>query len=265
MRTSIQRARLLPEWLEDGARYGEHGAHLQLDKCAVQIIRLRANSHRLLRRLELSTIDSTERHTILTVAQSLAAECLKVDAQLESWAENLPVGWTYERYSIDRKRTPSLRSGKYHDFTYSGTVHVYPSLKIAISWNFLRSCRVILNSIILAIWKHQFSLDKQCHDISKAIHQTLTALVTDICESASFYFDHGNMNTTSSYTSLSNMSTTIGNAKSLVFLINPMLVAAGAFGVPETQHEWIKRRVALIGRATGNGTLERVATVKHPC
>jgi hypothetical protein len=89
MRTCILRGMLIPDFLRDGADYGEEGPALKLDTLMVQVAALRTKSLALLYR------EIAEPSSDIVEFEDLAAEAQNLDTALASWPISLPEKWMF--------------------------------------------------------------------------------------------------------------------------------------------------------------------------
>ncbi|MCJ1326533.1 hypothetical protein MMC10_003197 [Thelotrema lepadinum] len=259
MRTCIHRACFLPEGLEDGAQFGEHGHTLSLDRCVVQVVRLRAWSHIVLRRMKPSTAEEVDILQYNKNIRDLVAECSAVDKSLVDWSSDLPTDWRFLTDKGPSNRTDDAWAAEDYNTVYNGTTHKYSRLGFAMSWNLYRACRLILNSIIVISTQNEARSNHQMHSLEASAQKNVKATSDDICISVSYYFNQANIDSWKELHHHIDPLARASSVKCLVYLIFPLTIVAAAFGIPSAQQAWAKTTLALIARATSNGTVERVA------
>lgn len=258
MRSSLYRATPLPEWLQDGARFGETGHDLDLDRCLVKTTHVRSRivtSFKTLKSLDVST-----RHLLVPELLQCLRECLDLEASFRAWTLSSHTEYSYGVVNVE----DLPRSSPNEDLFYSSTAHNYKSFMHALSWNRCRAARLVINGLINKVthWVHIIVHPQEQVDVcSLSGHiesrNTILQLVDEICASVPFAFGA----TESNFTSGQYSDTT---ATQIYPLVWPLVFCSGALYIPEHQRAWIRAKLALIGQITGSSLIMSVAKVRQP-
>lgn len=251
----MYRATPLPKWLQDGAKFGEAGHDLELDRCLVKTTRVR--SHVLTTLKSLKDIEPFKRYLIVPELLQNLRECLDLEASFRAWTLLGPADYGYEVVSVEGLPY----SGPSEDLFYSSTAYICKIYRHAISWNRCRGARLVINGLINKVtgWvqiiahPHEQVDALTGHIESK---QTILHLVDDICASVPFLSGA----TESNFTSGQYSETT---ATQIYPLVWPLVFCSGALYVPEHQRVWIRAKLGLIGQITGSSLMMSVAKVRH--
>lgn len=258
MRSSLYRATPLPEWLQDGAKFGETGHELELDQCLVKTTHVRS---RIVTGFKtLKSLDASTRHLLVPELLQCLRECLDLESSFRAWTVSSHIDYSYEVVNVEELP----RSSPSEDLYYSSTAHIYKSVNHTMSWNRCRAARLVINGLINKVthWVHIIVHPQEQVDVNSLSghiesKQTIVQLVDEICASVPFAFGA----TESSFVSGYYSDTT---ATQIYPLVWPLVFCSGALYIPEPQRAWIRAKLALIGQITGSSLIMSVAKVRHP-
>ncbi|KAI0846957.1 hypothetical protein F5Y00DRAFT_126682 [Daldinia vernicosa] len=244
IRVCILRGISVPEWIRDGAQFGEEGPVLILDSIMVRVAALRERSLCLF--LPKSARFSTQPHP-----GDLAAEARSLDAALEVWSAALPEDWRF-----------TTRSDSTPDFTFDGVIHVYATYGHAAIWCRYNAIRLIVNSIR----NRALSVMAQCSSqmLSVAPEQDIclgktTSLGTDLCRSIPVFFTsitvEGNPTGAMANDNIVHVNQEI-KPKLATLLAWPLILAINTDNIPEFQKEWLKNKLKSIANTLGDAILD---------
>jgi hypothetical protein len=140
VRSALIRKRPLPEWIIDGAPFGEHGLEAMFDRILVQIVSLR---WRLVKFLENRSEIRQNLHECISESEELNNEARNIDQALIDWPGYFPTTWCYKVHEL-----PNTKSTRVF---CSPVVYSYSSLAYATVWNMFFSTRMIINTTRLRI------------------------------------------------------------------------------------------------------------------
>lgn len=148
VRSALLRDTALPEWIADGASFGEKGLALEFDRFVVQTIQLRKRVDMLCRRSTASTSLDKSFATMLEICNQ---EAIDTDLSLQEWPTRFPSEWgEINHHHLDSDTSakdicpPSLSSS-------SGILYSYPTTAHAAVWNKYYTTRMLVNSTRLTI------------------------------------------------------------------------------------------------------------------
>lgn len=248
----------MPEWLEDGAKFGESGHELELDRCLVKTIHVR---WRMLATFNtLKAVQASGRHLIVPELLQRIRECLDLEASLRAWTMSPPPEYRFDVVGVEKLPASSTSE----DLFYSSTAHVYRDYCSAFTWNRCRGARLVVNGLINKAtgWAQMITHSNEQADVSTLLghvesKQTILQLVDDICASVPYQFGATEANFVSGQYS----ETT---ATQIYPLVWPLMFCSGALYVPESQRAWTREKLNQIGQITGSSLLIAVAKVRCP-
>jgi len=256
IRTCILRGVVVPEWLQDGAVYGEEGPALELDSLMVRVAALRAQSLTLFLQKN-STLPSLAQHS-----KDIATGAQELDIALASWSGALPADWKFST-----QPSPAGPDSTDMDHLYDGSVHIYATHGHAALWNRYRAVRLIVNSIRLR------SLSTLCQCPSQRsfgvaqpdeCQKIMDSLAKDLCGSVPFFFTSRHANQDGAGLRFIRIGNTVIRTEREILpqmatlLVWPLAVAVNTEGVPNPQRQWLKHRLRSGADALGDAILESV-------
>lgn len=144
---SLMRSLAMPEWMEDGAVFGEHGLELEYDRVMTRIMRLRYRLNILFPR------DSDEHYQpdseeLLVATKALNDEARDLDRAIQEWSTHTPDSWLARQHTLpNRHHIPD-------ENFYSIVVHSHQSPAYAAAWMRYYSTRMLINSTRLRVLQH---------------------------------------------------------------------------------------------------------------
>jgi hypothetical protein len=281
IRSSIHHAQPLPSSFHNGAEYGENGPELDLDFCIVQVSQLRSRARKIFEILEKQSHDVGAHENPKRGLLNIVTEAQAIDNILAVWASSLPPDF---QYIIDNKSQPmpyrvsvspsaeliSVISANNESIFYKETLNFYPSHNIAAIWNHYWAARLVLNIIIARATGFMAKDSKEKlhglemgmhHDIARNIAQLL---VDDICYSFSFQLDGVEQESLQS-SNLSrrkngdDMACNVTARKAFLTVSSLTIANSACELISEGQRDWVKAKIMLISKITGNGVLEALS------
>ncbi|KAF7589881.1 hypothetical protein BBP40_003542 [Aspergillus hancockii] len=250
LRSALMRKIDLPEWIRDGAFFGETGLELEYDRILVRLVTLR---HRLWTLTdEVASLPHLSSELASRV-ENLSKEALDLDAVLATCITRVPHTWNILRLhilsSIDLPCWPSS------DF-YSPTVYSYLSPAYAAFWGQYHATRLIIKNTRLRLLalsntsdptsKQQLLLHMQTisDDLASAIPFCLQRF--KIAESVS----------TPSQSPIALNLTEKIKPSDATLVTWPLTIASSLEYIDVEQKKWFKGQLARIGKLVGFGVLE---------
>jgi hypothetical protein len=249
-----------PEWLEDGANFGEEGVHLGLDRCMIKICKLRCRAFGVLRALK--TASSVEKVAYLAELQNVVEEAQEVDSALSDWCASLPQDWLYSVQPASTKMLAEFPPTPENPY-YPKTTHIYNNIAMSVQWNRYRGFRLIANGLIFKALTWQGSItgtDPAGGALLKArASSNFQVLTDDICASIAYFFaltDSGQENE-----KVHNQAVDMARIGKLSWILT---VSVATPEMPDNQRDWVKHLLTVVGEISGFPVLQEFAKVCSP-
>lgn len=255
IKSSFLRMVRLPNWMQDGAEFGESGQELNYDRLIIRIQNLYSATS------SLPLYDIQQR---FTTTENLTEEAQKLDRELQEWAAELPSTYSYERCAL-------LGPGSYpRKHFYSATLYNYPSLRCAAVWCEYFAARILLNSIRLTLLEVHHS-DPLLSYIYMEQRQSCIAELKDMADSlaSTIPFCLEKFEVIRSDSPIQQITIEINAYKDnkpylATLVVWALTIASSRGGVDLQQRLWFKSELAELGRITGEGILECADTDEWP-
>jgi hypothetical protein len=190
------------------------------------------------------------KHGPLTDPAGIISTALALDAELVSWATNIPSSWAYTTVTVPAS---SELWGEMKGI-YGNYYHVYKSLGIGGLWNGYRNARLILHEIILKFVERSEAspeddgyIVQHAQNLANRSKAILLELSEEICASVPYHFgapDHSNGTNSTSY------RPDRGAAGGYI-LMWPLFIAGGCPYTPPAMQRWILTCLDKIGHVMG--------------
>ena len=243
----------IPDWLQNGEDFGEEGVELALDWCLVRVAQLRSGWQKLAGLLKSGSIPNRE--CSQDELRVISKEAHDLNCSLLQWAANIPKNGMFTTQTV-----PGWPS-EFGNISYHGTMHVYPDLQCAATWNRYRGARLVTNAIILlasvASDKAGGYICQESLTERDMAFSTIRDLVDDICASVAFHFGEPDDSILEKLAKIRGNSTS--SAQQVFPLVFPLLISAHVPGLSVNQRSWIKDQLMLVSKVTGSGVLELLA------
>ncbi|KGQ02155.1 hypothetical protein PAAG_11109 [Paracoccidioides lutzii Pb01] len=180
LRSLLLRSSAPPSWLADGAEYGEVGSLLELDRCTVEVSKIRERAKNLL--LLSPKFSPVDWYGGTTILNQLLEDAWATDGLLVSWTNNLPMQYLYSTIAIQNNWSRI----KLFDPT---AVHIYPTVGQAAMWNRYRVIRLALNEVILKILSILDEITNSVgttESLAAAVKLTIKRMADDLCRSVPY-------------------------------------------------------------------------------
>jgi hypothetical protein len=249
MRSCILRDLDLPEWMEDGGRFGEKGLEAEYDHLNVRLIKLRYATVRLDARVEawLKThdrLDQPDGHRMLVESEFLYEEARRLEDALEDWSTRLSHPPT-EHTITD----PGVLALKHF---WSLRLLGYKTSGYGIIWSLYFAQRLFIGSIRLRLLNHtrygplkDFTNEREriCKEQSQGIADRISASLPSCFEQVRVV----------------NESVMVDSKKvqplQAVGMVWPLTIAGSASGINTQQQSWFRAELAGAGRTLGAGVI----------
>ncbi|KAF2731688.1 hypothetical protein EJ04DRAFT_471379 [Polyplosphaeria fusca] len=142
IKSALVRNFALPDWLEDGEDWGEHGLELGYDRLVARVARLRRRLDVLLRSQNDNHICADELRREL---RQLNDEARDIDAGFQKWNATFPETWHPRKHLL-----PKDNDWPKEHF-YSDHIYTFPTAAESAVWNRYYSTRMLLQSTRLNI------------------------------------------------------------------------------------------------------------------
>ena len=259
IRSALLRNLTVPEWMRDGAAFGEEGLELDYDGLIVRIVILR-------QQLSLLMKDETiaeHHHKFTFFAGRLSKEALNIDVALQDWMNHFPRAWYYERHNLPVPHPWPMR-----DF-WSHIVHSYPSPPVAAIWNQYYATRMLINSTHLGIL-NLYHGDSYVLTSKQHLECLLNVkLMGDyLASTVPFCLQRFRLTKSSDSSSSENVIRLITEEDIKPFLatllIWPLTIASTLRYVEIEQRTWFRSELAYLGKVLGVSVIEHAETDLWP-
>lgn len=266
----------VPTWLQDGADFGETGLYLELDACCVPLAQLRSRGKRLHQNRDGLSIQARR-----IEAQSLIIEAFEIDKRLTAWRKACPQAWNYTTKTVkanDRRSNSTLdgASTERNHLYYNCTISAYSNMEHALTLNRYRVARIVANSVAAKIliqcdglltWQEdpfvQWSLPTEFATQRQSALSNIQEFVNDICFSVPLHFAEPRFTASTMTTNEGDLMRDVEErtAPYKVYpLVWPLVVSLHSAGISIEQRLWLKAVLGIVGRITGNSTLDLAGT-----
>jgi hypothetical protein len=130
LKSSMLRNLPVPDWMQDGSRFGEHGLELEYDHIIVRVVNLHYSATRLPQQGDL----------LISEAAKLNSEARELDEALQDWSTRIPGAFLHKKH-VMTDRIPWPRRHFYSPIVYS-----YPKPGFASAWCQCFTMRIVINS-----------------------------------------------------------------------------------------------------------------------
>ena len=252
IRSAILRNRALPEWILDGASFGEHGLELEYDCMILQVVNAR---HQLTTIMKERTGSQLISYELVSNAESLNKEAQKIDKAFRGWAARFPDMWSYQSHTLTDTH-PWPQRGFHSSMVYS-----YRSPAIASICNQYYAIRMLIYSTRLRLLGicHPVPSDLahgeqlECLSSMKNMADALAASVA-LCLQRSKGAKNPN-------TPLDPNSITLNTEDSIKpyladLTIWPLTIASCLGNMDSKQRWWFRSELAHVGKIAGSRMLQ---------
>lgn len=154
-------------------RYSEarrKGLALELDECAVQLVRLRARAPPILRGLQVGAKSEAEELQLKYDTQGIVMASA-INGSLSTWRASLPMDWKYtvQAAGPTLMSSPELVDG--HSILYGEVTHRYPNLHPAIGWNTYRTYQLIASRVFVGPMRNRHLVSSPSQSVEKTAHK----------------------------------------------------------------------------------------------
>ena len=247
----------LPEWMLDGAQFGEAGNDLERDRLIARLVKLNAAVSAPFPHQAYHDHDVNNLQTI----EDLETEARSLDQVLETRAANFPPEWSYQ--STKAPPDPHARNTYYSpttQYTFSSPSH-------AAIWSQYFAYRLLLSTIHLSLLELRPRPDPfigSPHYHAQVEHAIQSQRMADSL-AASLPSCWGNPEvapTITNTTAISGIKQGTTSPSQASLAIWPLSIACNIAEpmVDSKQQRWFRERLAWLGKVTGAGILEQHAS-----
>jgi hypothetical protein len=250
IRSHLVRNVPLPEWVKDGASFGEHGSELEHDRIVVRIANIRHQVSMLLK--EAANPRSILRN-VASRAEELNEEAHDIDRTMEIWASTFPRTWYHQIHTLIMDRSSSTE-----DF-YTSTVHSYANPIDGALWAQYYTMRMLINSTRLRVLemihsKLNDSVLKQQWECTSRLRSMANNLASSIPFLLQRFKVENHLCSDQTLVTLNTKEEVRPYMANLV--IWPLNVAASINDLDAKQKEWFRSKLSQLGRLVGYGNIE---------
>jgi hypothetical protein len=252
IRSALIRNLALPEWMREGAFFGECGLELEYDCLVVQIVGVR---QRLATLLKDKTDPHRISHELISAAAELNKEAQEIDKALQVWTSHFPATWYHRRHTLSTNLPFPTR-----DF-YSPTVHSYSHPAYAAPWNQYYATRMLINRTRLTVLELiRPTLDCFANEQRLECLSNMTIVTAGLASSLPFSLQRFTVAENPDLFSDGDLITLNTNEDIKPFMacrtVWPLTVASSLRAVEVKQKLWFRSVLARLGRVIGAGVLE---------
>ncbi|MCJ1226862.1 hypothetical protein MMC12_003517 [Toensbergia leucococca] len=247
IKSALLRNLALPEWILDGAYFGEYGLELEYDCIVVRIVHVRQRLSTLIK--EMSDLQHTSQELIL-IAEELNEEAQEIDKALQDWAAHFPSTWCYQRHTLSTPHSWSAR-----DF-YSPIVYSYSSPAYAAVWSQYYAMSMLINSTRLRVLRishpnsDDFAYDQRLECLSR-----IRIMANDLASSLPFCLQRFKVTDSPDSSSDRNSITLNTNEDIKPYVAGPVVwplgIASSLGDVDFKLRSWFRSELARLGRLLG--------------
>ena len=249
IRSALLRSLRAPDWMSDGAHFGEHGLELDYDRI---IICLATTRQRLSALLKQEVYTGALHSSFVSEAKTLAHEAKDMDMLLRDWAAKFPNEWYPQRHTLS-----SIPSS---DF-YSPLVYSYSHPAYVDVWNQYYSTRILINGTrSRALELLLFDSDESMYEERLESFSNMETAANDLASNIPFCL--GKL-TASHEAESSSCQPGIGLVRknglvssNSILAAWPLLVASLVANLPPMQKIWFRTQLVQLGRVLGFGVFE---------
>ncbi|KAK0615710.1 hypothetical protein B0T17DRAFT_351540 [Bombardia bombarda] len=261
IRACILRGTAIPEWLQDGALFGEQGPALGLDSLMVRVAALRSKTLWLFRH----DIKGLAQVSWLESGEDVEKEANELESALESWpgeavaAASQGDEWRFS--SRVQMHSDGCAESSVALDDYQGIVHTYATHGHAAAWSRWRAISMIVSSIRLRLLRAQDDNEYEGLELFASyrpqaetmICARIQSLAIDMCRSVPFFFNGGS----SSRPHLADDPEVLPRIAALLGW--SLTVAVSTEAVPNAPKEWLRHQLVRVARALGDAVIESAA------
>lgn len=250
LRSALLRHLSIPNWVQDGSRFGECGLDFGFDSILVRVINLRHS---------FKNIEKRASQEIAEV-EYLQKEARELDEAVRDWAVQLPHEWSFESHSI-----PSSwpRSDFYYSVVYTCEKHGYAAV-----WIQYFAVRMLVNGTLISLLKMRHPNHLKTRDFTSEYESQkyvtqLKAMADSLAATAPFSLGRFAADKTKAARSRSRL--VLNNEEEIVPALAlptvwPLTMASTLDGVELEQQLWFQAQLKRLGRVLGDGALECAGT-----
>ncbi|KIW16502.1 hypothetical protein PV08_06557 [Exophiala spinifera] len=250
IKSALLRKQGLPAWIVDGSTFGERGLELEYDRIVVRLANLRH---------EIFVFFGRHGEFDRTKAEQLAQEARDIDKTLEHWALHFPSTWSYQRFTLpDHGQFPTSNF-------FSASIYSYSSIAHAAVWNQYYSTRMLsLSTRIRILESEQFqplaAVERELAECASSADN----MAIDFASSLPYSLERFKLRELDA--SLTPDHSIIQESKEDIrpyfssMTIWPLSLATNLENIENKQVLWLRSRLADLGRMSGYGMLESLAT-----
>ena len=239
LRSCLLRGSTVPEWLHDGASYGEHGTDLEYDDVIVRILNLR---QRLSMLLEGEKTPFRRRAEYSKMVNWAGKEAREIDQALQNYVSHMPPGWGYQKYD-----QPASHPWPIENFCVSPWMQYFVTNMLVTSTQ-LR---------ILQLSRRLYPSDPVLGIAEEACTMHLAMQAEDLIQSIPFCLQSFQIKDGIEALSNAGTVTSIVDEEVKPYMVSqvawPMTVASGIGNLTPEHRAWFRSELARLGRIVGYG------------
>lgn len=248
IKSSVLRDLPIPDWMQDGSRFGEHGPELDYDHIMVKIANL---NH---------TVATLKQESLcMKVAGKLNSEARELDEALQSWNKNIP-GPCFS----NPHRVPDDAIWPRKHF-YSRTVYSYPKAAYSSAWCQSFAFSMIINSArykILGLSLSSGLAQPTFQQERDECSSRLEVSANNIASSIPFCLERFTVDSPGTPKCPITLNPDDEIRPYLARLVVwPLLVTLGVQEVHTKLRWWLRQELVSVGEITGDGTIECVKII----
>ena len=244
----------LPEWMKEGASFGEHGLELEYDGIIARIACARQTLYTLLKHISGPQQTSTE---LTSTAETLNKEARDIDRALQNWTTHFPSTWYYRRHTLSNAHFWPKK------YFYSPIVYSHQSCAYAAVWIRYHFARMLINSTRLSVLQlseansGSFSAEGRLECLSH-----ITSSTDDLASTLPFCLERFKITDIPGSSDQTIILNTNEDIKPYLagLILSPLAIAASIKHVDVEHKLWFKSQLVQLGRVMGYGIFESAMT-----
>lgn len=258
LRSALLRNRQIPEWMQDGALFGEQGLELDYSNISVRICNLRGHLSELIKEGSARLPDMAQANEFAMTTEALAEEVRNIDVALEDWKTHFPNAWSCLEHTL-----PDIIDSFPTDDFYSSTVYTYSNPAYAAVWNLYYATSLLINCTQLKILNlnggAQLNNDSMPNEQLQPILSHITNTAHKLASTIPFCLQKVKVAGRSNEI-IVDMKAEYEPYVASSIVIWPLSVATSLKDLKTNEKAWFRCQLSRVGRMIGSGIFDNVET-----
>jgi hypothetical protein len=257
LRSALLRNRQIPEWMQDGALFGEQGLELNYSNISVRICNLRGHLSELIEG-SARLPDMAPANELVMTIKALDEEVRNIDIALEDWKAHFPNTWCCCEHTL-----PDIIDSFPTDDFYSSTVYTYSNPAYAAVWNLYYAMSLLINCTRLKILNlndgAQLNNDFMPDELLQPILSRITNTAHKLASTIPFCLQKVKVAGRSKEITVDVKAEYEPYVASLM-VIWPLSIATSLRDLKTNEKAWLRCQLSRVGRMIGSGIFDNIET-----